>query len=491
MTRWIPATLAAAFLVSACRDGATPVAPGGPRADLAGGRAQLVPGQYVVVLKPDVQDVVGTASALVAAHGGTLLFTYQYALKGFAAQLPDQAAAALVQHPLVAGVYQDQEVHTLFPQSNPDWGLDRVDQVDLPLSGTYDYGATGNTVRVYIIDTGIRQSHVDFGGRAIPGQDEIGDGFGTNDCFGHGTHVSGTSGGYTYGMAKGVVLVAVRVLNCFGSGTDAQVIAGIDYVTAQKNANPTVPSVANMSLGGGFFQPLNTAVENSIAAGVVYAVAAGNSGAPDACNTSPASAPDALTVGATDINDNMASFSSFGPCVDIFAPGVNTTSDWNNGDQSTNTISGTSMATPHVAGAAALYLETTPGATPAQVHDALIGNATPNRINGIPAGSGTVNLLLYTGFIATGSPVPAPPVASFTYMCPKQGGGRTCTFSGSATGAPGSPFTWDFGDGTTGTGMTVTHSYSRRGTYQVKLTVQGGEGQTNTRLKSVTTGTSG
>src|SRR3989442_12927541 len=132
-------------------------------------------------------------------------------------------------------------------------------------------------------------------------------------------------------MAKGVVLVAVRVLNCFGSGTDAQVIAGIDYVTAQKNANPTVPSVANMSLGGGFFQPLNDAVENSITAGVVYAVAAGNSGAPDACNTSPASAPDALTVGATDINDNMASFSSFGPCVDIFAPGVNTTSDWNNG----------------------------------------------------------------------------------------------------------------------------------------------------------------
>src|SRR3989442_9129572 len=182
-------------------------------------------------------------------------------------------------------------------------------------------------------------------------------------------------------MAKGVVLVAVRVLNCFGSGTDAQVIAGIDYVTAQKNANPTVPSVANMSLGGGFFQPLNTAVENSIAAGVVYAVAAGNSGAPDACNTSPASAPDALTVGATDINDNMASFSSFGPCVDIFAPGVNTTSDWNNGDQSTNTISGTSMATPHVAGAAALYLETNPSATPAQVAAALIGNASPGKID--------------------------------------------------------------------------------------------------------------
>ena len=489
MTRWIPATLAAALAVTACRDATPPLSPGGLRSDLAGGSVQVVPGQYVVVLKPEVRDVAGTASGLVAAHGGRLLFTYQYALKGFAAQLPDQAAAALVQHPLVAGVYQDQEAHTLFPQSNPDWGLDRVDQTDLPLNSTYEYGATGNTVRVYIIDTGIRQSHVDFGGRAIPGEDEIHDGFGTDDCFGHGTHVAGTSGGYTYGMAKGVVLVAVRVLNCFGSGTDAQVIAGIDYVTAQKNANPTVPSVANMSLGGGFFQPLNDAVENSIAAGVVYAIAAGNSGAPDACNTSPASAPNALTVGATDINDNMASFSSFGPCVDIFAPGVNTTSDWNNGDQSTNTISGTSMATPHVAGAAALYLETNPSATPAQVTAALTGNATPGRINGIPAG--TVNLLLYTGFITTGTPVPPPPVASFTYICPKQGGGRTCTFTGSATDAPGSPFTWDFGDGTTGTGMTVTHSYSRRGTYQVKLTVQGGEGQTNTRLKSVTTGTSG
>src|SRR3989442_12586441 len=215
-------------------------------------------------------------------------------------------------------------------------------------------------------------------------------------------------------MAKGVVLVAVRVLNCFGSGTDAQVIAGIDYVTAQKTANPAVPGGANMSRGGGFFPPLNTAVENSIAAGVVYAVAAGNSGAPDACNTSPASAPDALTVGATDINDNMASFSSFGPCVDIFAPGVNTTSDWNNGDQSTNTISGTSMATPHVAGAAALYLGATPGATPAQVHNALVGNATPNRNNGIPPGSGTGDLLLYTGLIATGSPRPAAPRPSLT-----------------------------------------------------------------------------
>src|SRR2546428_7862587 len=152
MTRWIPATLAAAFLVSACRDGATPVAPGGPRADLAGGRAQLVPGQYVVVLKPDVRDVAGTASRLVAAHGGALLFTYQYALKGFAAQLPDQAAAVLAQHPLVAGVYQDQEVHAVYTQSNPDWGLDRVDQVDLPLGNGYSYGATGNTVHGYIID---------------------------------------------------------------------------------------------------------------------------------------------------------------------------------------------------------------------------------------------------------------------------------------------------------------------------------------------------
>src|SRR3989454_8252554 len=173
-----------------------------------------------------------------------------------------------------------------------------------------------------------------------------------------------------------------------------------------------------MSLGGGFFQPLTAAVETSTAAGLVYADAAGNSGAPDACNASPASAPDALTVGATDINDNMASFSSFGPCVDIFAPGVNTTSDWNTGDQSTNTISGTSMATPHVAGAAELYLEANPSATPAQGHDALIGNATPNRINGIPAGSGTGDQLLYTGFIAAGSPAPAPPLPSFPYICP-------------------------------------------------------------------------
>ncbi len=248
---------------------------------------------------------------------------------------------------------------------------------------------------------GIRTSETDFGGRASVGVDEIGDGQNGQDCAGHGTHVAGTVGGSTYGVAKNVQLVAVRVLDCSGSGTYSQVIAGIDWVSA----NRQLPAVANMSLGGTKSTALNNAVANSVSKGVVYAVAAGNSNA-NACNTSPASAPTALTVGATDANDARASFSNYGTCLDIFAPGVNILSDWYTGDGDSATLSGTSMATPHVTGTAALYLEANPTATPAQVASALTTNATANKVTS--AGTGSPNRLLYEGFLVSAAPPPPP-----------------------------------------------------------------------------------
>jgi hypothetical protein len=274
-------------------------------------------------------------------------------------------------------------------QTGADWGLDRMDQHSLPLDGSYTYQADGSGVTAYIIDTGINLTHVEFGGRAVAGTDAVTSGGSAADCNGHGTHVAGTVGGVTYGVAKKVRLVAVRVLDCNGSGTTSGVIAGIDWVTA----NRTLPAVANLSLGGDFSQALNDAVERSVAAGVVYAVAAGNSAA-DACSASPASAPSALTVGATDAADAFASFSNYGSCVKINAPGVSIVSAWIGSNTATSGASGTSMASPHVAGAAAVYLQKNPSATVANVRAALIGNATSNVIQGIA--TGTPNLLLYS-----------------------------------------------------------------------------------------------
>jgi subtilisin family serine protease len=400
------------FVLASCRDDSQPLGPSAePGAPIAPSPAAgRVPGQYIVVFRPEVADVRGEAARLAARHGGTLTHVYTSALKGMALRLPDAAAAALRANPNVAWVEQDQVVQAIATQTDATWGLDRVDQRSLPLSTTYAYTADGSGVKVYIIDTGIRLDHTDFGGRAVTGFDAITAGGSAADCHGHGTHVAGTVGGGTYGIAKNASLYAVRVLDCGGSGTWAQVIAGIDWVTANHGSGT---AVANMSLGGGKSDAVNTAVENSIASGVVYAVAAGNGnffGIPqNACNYSPASAPSAITTGATTRTDGIASFSNYGTCVDILAPGVSITSDWSTGSTATNTISGTSMATPHVAGAAAAYLSSTPSATPAQVAAALTDNATLNAISGV--GNGTPNRLLYTGFIGGGGEPPPSTVA--------------------------------------------------------------------------------
>ena len=355
------------------------------------GAGKAIAGSYIVVLK----SAPGLARAAEVARGlgvSTVRHEYSRALKGFAANLSDAEAARIARDPRVAYVEQDQVVTIDVTQSGATWGIDRIDQRALPLSTTYTYSNTGAGVKAYIIDTGIRFSHNEFGGRATSGFDAV-DGGMADDCNGHGTHVAGTTGGSTYGVAKGVSLVAVRVLDCAGSGTTSGVIAGIDWVTSDHVAGAS--AVANMSLGGGASTALDNAVTNSINDGVTYAIAAGNSNR-DACKFSPARTPAAITVGATTTADARASYSNFGTCLDIFAPGSSITSSWYTSNTATNTISGTSMAAPHVAGVAALYLQGSPGASPVTVRNALVANATANVVTS--AGRGSPNLLLYTNY---------------------------------------------------------------------------------------------
>src|SRR5215216_1476054 len=357
-----------------------------------------IPNQYIVVLQDDVADVESEAIRLARDFGGDRNsgHTYYRALKGFSVRMPEQQAARLANDPRVEFVEEDGVVSLGTTQTGATWGLDRIDQRDLPLNGTYNYDATGSGVKAYIIDTGIRATHTQIAGRVISGFTAISDGLGTSDGNGHGTHVSGTVGGSTYGVAKNVTLVAVRVLDSSGNGTNSGVIAGVDFVTSDHQAGQ--PAVANMSLGGGASSALDTAVTNSINDGVTYAIAAGNE-TQDACNTSPARVASAITVGSTTTSDARSSFSNFGTCLDIFAPGNNITSSWRTSDTATNTISGTSMAAPHVAGVAALFLAQHPTFTPQQVRDSLVNSATTGVISNV--GTGSPNRLL---FVDNGTP---------------------------------------------------------------------------------------
>jgi subtilisin family serine protease len=355
----------------------------------------VVKDSYLVVLKNTAEN----AASLTKQYGGNVQFTYKSALNGFAATMSEAQARKLAADTDVAYVQADRMLHISGTQPNPpSWGLDRIDQRALPLDSSYTYPTEASNVNAYIIDTGIRVTHQDFGGRAKPGFDAITSGGNANDCHGHGTHVAGTVGGTAHGVAKGVTLHAVRVLNCSGSGTTAQVVAGIDWVTA----NAVKPAVANMSLGGGADSTLDAAVKRSIDAGITYAIASGNSSGANACTFSPARVPEALTVNATQNNDARASFSNIGTCTDIFAPGVGITSAWATSDTATNSISGTSMATPHVAGGAALYLSTHTAATPKEVGDAIIAAATDGKVTN--PGTGSPNKLLYTGSGGTEPP---------------------------------------------------------------------------------------
>jgi subtilisin family serine protease len=380
-------------LAAACAEPTT--TPAAPTLDTdspsyAAGASDALPGRFIITLRD------GASPAAVARdHGVAADFVYTTVLNGFAGAMSDAARDGLLRDARVSRVEPDGIARASTTQSNATWGLDRIDQRALPLSTTYSYANTGAGVNVYIIDTGIRTSHSEFGGRAVGGYTSINDGNGTNDCDGHGTHVAGTVGGATYGVAKGAKLIAVRVLDCGGSGTWSGVIAGMDWVTA----NHVKPAAANMSLGGGASASVDQAAANMIAAGVATAIAAGNGNQggrqQDACNYSPARVATAMTIGATTKTDAKTSWSNYGACVDFFAPGYQITSAGITSNTATATMSGTSMASPHVAGVAALYLQGNPGASAQQVRDALYAATT----KGIVTSSSTANNhLLFTAY---------------------------------------------------------------------------------------------
>jgi subtilisin family serine protease len=393
MKRQFALLITAVAAVNACSDGADFTQPG-PAPDIsmqAASNAEIIPGRFIITVRDGVSP-----SAVAEDHGIRPQFVYTEALNGFAGAMSDAARDGLLRDARVSRVEPDGVARAVTTQSNATWGIDRIDQRALPLSGSYTYSNTGAGVTAYIIDTGIDYGHNEFGGRASLGYDAFG-GTGT-DCHGHGTHVAGTTGGATYGVAKGVTLRAVRVLDCGGSGSWSGVIAGMDWVTANHQAGS--PAVANMSLGGGASSSVDAATRGMIADGVATAVAAGNGNqggrAQDACKYSPARTAEAMTVGATTKTDAKTSWSNYGTCVDWFAPGSGITSAWiGSGNTETSTISGTSMASPHTAGVAALYLQSNPGASAQTVRDALYANTTKGVVTSAKTAN---NHLLFTNY---------------------------------------------------------------------------------------------
>jgi len=447
-----------------------------------------VAGQYIVVLKENLvrlgndqrsslPEVVTLAVDISASFGVEYVRHYEHVLPGFVIRADAKQLDRLLFDPRIDYIEQDGVVTTSATQNGATWGLDRVDQRNLPLNSSYIYDTTASNVHAYIVDTGVLGTHTEFSGRMGNGYTAITDANGTNDCNGHGTHVAGTVAGTTYGVAKGARVHPVRVLGCNGSGTNSGVIAGMDWVTA----NHVKPAVANMSLGGGASTATDDAIQRMHAAGVTVVVAAGNDNA-NACNYSPARAPNAITVGSTTNTDARSSFSNFGTCLDIWGPGSNITSAWHTGTSATNTISGTSMASPHVAGVAALWLANNPSATPTQVATALFNNSTLNKVTN--AGTGSVNRMVHSLWGSTPPPGNVAPTANFSFTT----SGLTANFTDSSTDSDGTiaSRSWNFGDGTTSTATNPSKAYSAAGTYNVALTVTDNGGLSNTTTRSVT-----
>ncbi len=357
-----------------------------------------VPARYIVVLRDSARGMPTTDAVDEQSYG--------HALNGYSAMMTPDAAAALARDARVRYVERDGIAHISGTQDNAPWGVDRIDQHALPLNTHFTSSQTGAGVRVYILDTGVRLSHSDFDGRAVTGLDVVTPGGNAGDCHGHGTHVAGTAGGGVYGVAKSATIVSVRVFDCTGSGPWTNVITGIDWVIQQKLASPTVPMVINLSLTGDASQAFDDAIQRATETGIIVVAGAGNDG-DDACNHSPGRSRHAIVVAASDKDDVVASYSNVGRCVDLFAPGTAIVSDYNNSDRGTATASGTSMAAPHVAGAAALYLGRYPAASTSEVKQALIANATTGVLSSL-RDAATPNRLVYTGFIPAPGQFAAP-----------------------------------------------------------------------------------
>jgi subtilisin family serine protease len=443
--------------------------------------AGSISGSFLVTLRADA-PVEQTAAALVQRYGGSVGEVFTDTVAGFALKSTEARAKAMAADPLVVSVEQDKRVSLLSStQTNPpSWGLDRIDQVSLPLDASYTSPTDASNVTVYVIDTGIRTTHVEFGGRASSGYDFVDDDADATDCNGHGTHVAATIGGNTYGVAKGVHLVAVRVLDCSGYGSYDKVIAGIDWVAAHASG----PSVVNMSLGGPQSAAVDAAVRSAIAGGITFALAAGNANT-DACTVTPADVTEAITVGATDSTDTRASFSNYGNCLDLFAPGVGITSAYDTADTATATMSGTSMASPHVAGAAALVLANHPSYTPAQVRDALVGGAVQAAHVGTDAGGvsvagTTTTRLLYTGPVSVQAPtmirnpVPVAPVRVAAVPCNVRTNGANVAIRDRGTALDPVAVTGCAGKASPSTRVVVHIVHPHRGDLTVELVAPNG-----------------
>jgi len=473
-------TILAAAAIALAGAGSAQAAPTG--LVLNAGAPDTVPGLYIVGLHGGLKaaraTVAAEAESLVDRYGGDIRHVYSAALRGFSVHMSEKDAARLAAAPDVEFVQQSLWVHSADvagEQPNPpSWGLDQIDGAN---DGKYTYPNTGTGATVYNTDTELNLDHASFEGRAESGYDFVDEDGNVNDCKGpadqgHGTHTGGTSSSEAYGVAKDVTIVGVKVLDCTGNAPDADSIQGIEWVTQ----NARKPAVANASWtsGGAGADPegINRAIKNSSASGVTWVAAAGNENQ-DACNVSPAKVPEVITVAATQGENNAeASYSNHGSCVDIYAPGSNITSTSNSSNTGSKNMQGTSMAAPHVTGAAALYLSSNPSATAAQVHAAIVDNAATGVV--VSPGPGSPNRFLDVSDLGGGQP--GGPVASFTADC---AGTLDCSFDGTAsTGA--SSYAWTFGDGTTGDGATEKHTYASAGEYQVTLTVTDGEGREST-----------